>query len=124
KRSDHKQGTDIPVGARILKVALDFDTLESKEFSKAAAFERLKQRDGWYDPSVIDALGRVLGTEIAWEAREFRLGELLSSSQEPNTWKMKEIRAGCLINHNTRMILAEDVLSNEEELLLSKGQEI
>jgi response regulator RpfG family c-di-GMP phosphodiesterase len=124
-RSDAKQGTDIPLGARILKVALDFDSLESKDLSKAEAFARLKQRSGWYDPSVLDALGWILGEEVAWEKKQIGVGELLSTLQEPEApWVMKETRTGCLINHITRMILAEDVLSDEGALLLSKGLEI
>ena len=53
---DHRSGNDIPMGASILKVALDFDILESSGKTKIEAFDQLKQRKGWYDPKVIEAL--------------------------------------------------------------------
>lgn len=117
--------TDIPLGARILKVALDFDGIEYKSLSKAEALEQLRRRSGWYDPGVLDALERVLREEIAWEEREIEVGDLLSTMLKSDAaWEMNEIRAGCLLNSTTRMILAHDVLSDDGALLLSKGQEI
>jgi len=87
--------------------------------------ERLKQRSGLYDPSVVDALGRILEGEEDWEEKQVRLQDLLSTLPEPEAlWESKATRAGGLLDCVTRMILAEDVLSHDGALLLGKGQEI
>lgn len=98
---DHRKGNDIPMEARILKVALDFDALESAGKSKTEAFDQLKQRKGWYDPAVINALKSAFGKEIQYE-----------------------IRATVVADLQEGMILAEDILSSTEVLLASKGQEV
>ena len=91
----------VPVGARILKVALDFDAIESSGVSKTLAFQRLKERRGCYDPAVIDALKGALADEIKYEIKEVPMADLAS-----------------------RMILAEDVMSASGTLLVAKGQEV
>ncbi len=60
---DKVSGERIPLGARILKVALDFDTLEAmyrvkrqSETPVLDAIERMRDREGWYDPDVLSAL--------------------------------------------------------------------
>jgi hypothetical protein len=63
--------------------------------------KKMKNRSGWYDPNVLAALEVVIGVEAEHNIRAITVGE------------MKE-----------KMILAEDVLTQEGELLLSKGQEI
>lgn len=91
----------VPVGARILKVALDFDAIESSGVSKTLAFQRLKERRGCYDPAVIDALKGALADEIKYEIKEVPLADLAP-----------------------RMILAEDVMSASGTLFVAKGQEV
>ncbi|MEP6934211.1 MAG: HD domain-containing phosphohydrolase, partial [Nitrospirota bacterium] len=96
---DTKQGNTIPMEARILKVALDFDALESAGKSKTEAFRDMTQRKGWYDPAVIDAMKIAFAKEIKCEIR---------------TAVVADLREG--------MILAEDVQSSQHVLLASKGQ--
>jgi response regulator RpfG family c-di-GMP phosphodiesterase len=96
---DTKQGNTIPMEARILKVALDFDALESSGKSKTEAFHDMTQRKGWYDPVVIDAMKIAFAKEIKCEIR---------------TAVVADLREG--------MILAEDVQSSQHVLLASKGQ--
>ena len=63
---DALHGEEIPLGARILKVVLDFDILEAKGASREKAVKDLKERVGWYDPEILDVLEEVLqvtGTE-------------------------------------------------------------
>jgi hypothetical protein len=98
---DFRRGKDFPQGSKILKVVLDFDALEVGGKSKKEALEEMKNRSGWYDPNVLAALEVVIGVEAEHNIRAITVGE------------MKE-----------KMILAEDVLTQEGELLLSKGQEI
>lgn len=98
---DTQQGNTIPMEARILKVALDFDVLESAGKSKAEAFNEMKQRKGWYDPAVIDAMHAAFAKEIKYDIRTAVVAELVES-----------------------MILAEDIQSSQDVLLASKGQQV
>lgn len=99
--SDQRKGNKIPMEARILKVALDFDALESAGKTKVDAFHQLTQRTGWYDPSVLDALKTAFAQDLTYETRTAMVAEL----QE-------------------HMILAESINSNKGILLASKGQEV
>ena len=92
---------DIPLGARVLKVALDYDALRARGLSPVQAMVELHLRRGPYDPAVLGALEAVIGFEETSEIREISLKEL-----------------------NTGMILAEDLLSTDGTLLVTKGQEV
>jgi response regulator RpfG family c-di-GMP phosphodiesterase len=98
---DEMRGEDIPLGARILKLALDFDKLEASGITKGECLDEIQRRENWYDPRVVSALRTVLANQIQFEVRTLRTDEL-----EPN------------------MILAEDVLSTKGLLLIVKGQEV
>jgi len=60
---DAVRGKDIPLGARILRVLLDFDRLVSSGQVKSEAYKTIKQGTGLYDPDVVVAFGEVLGEE-------------------------------------------------------------
>ena len=98
---DTQQGNTIPMEARILKVALDFDALESAGKSKAVVFAEMKQRKGWYDPAVFDAMKAAFAKEIQYEIKTAVVADLLEG-----------------------MILAEDIQSSQYVLLASKGQQV
>lgn len=98
---DHRRGNEIPMEARILKVALDFDALESAGKTKMEAFDQLKKRKGWYDPTVVDALKTAFAREIKYE-----------------------MQAVTVVDLREGMILGEDIKSSSEVLLASKGQEV
>ncbi|MDQ7831727.1 MAG: response regulator [Desulfovibrionaceae bacterium] len=49
------KGQDIPFGSRLLKVALDYDTLIASGRTKAQALAVMGERAGWYDPRVFEA---------------------------------------------------------------------
>ena len=87
--------------ALILKVALDFDALESAGKSKAEVFAEMKQRKGWYDPAVIDAMKAAFAKEIQYDIKTAVVADLLEG-----------------------MILAEDIQSSQHVLLASKGQQV
>ncbi|QLA21339.1 HD domain-containing phosphohydrolase [Desulfolutivibrio sulfoxidireducens] len=102
------KGEAIPKGARILKVALDFDTLERMfaatgkvEEPVQKALERMRGRRGWYDPAVLDALESMINFPDGFERGLLALAEL-----KPG------------------MILDQEVLCPRGEVVLSKGQEI
>jgi response regulator RpfG family c-di-GMP phosphodiesterase len=92
---------ELPLGGRLLKVVLDFDSLAAREPSRIKVLEVLRQRAGWYDPAILDALQKVLGVETRLEVQELRVCQL-----------------------KVHMVLAEDVLTDKGLLLVAKGQEI
>ncbi len=96
-----RKGEGIPLGARLLKVALDFDSLESAGNSKARALDVLKKVPSRYDPRVLKALEEVIGIEAKYELRSLKTSELTED-----------------------MILAEDVKTPSGLLLIGKGQEV
>ncbi|MBW1801253.1 MAG: hypothetical protein JRJ85_11055, partial [Deltaproteobacteria bacterium] len=98
---DNRQGKDIPLGARILKVALDFDMLEQNGITRYQALEQLKARTGWYDPDILAAVDTIPGDEVKYFAKEINVREL-----RPD------------------MILDEDVYTTKGRLLILRGQEI
>ncbi len=51
---------NLPVGARILKVAIDYDDLASKNWQPSAILDRLKSFSGAYDPKILLALERAV----------------------------------------------------------------
>ncbi len=53
---DNVAGPAIPIGARMLKVLCDLAELESRGTSRSAAFAKLQERTGWYDPEVMDSV--------------------------------------------------------------------
>lgn len=92
---------EIPLGARILKVALGFDTLQSAGETKSRAIAQLKQRPGWYDPKVLTALEAVIWIEGKYQVQVIPLGDLQDN-----------------------MILDDDVWTTTGTLLIAKGQEV
>ena len=98
---DSRTGEQIPQGARILKVALDLDTLESKGMVRSFAIAELRSRTGWYDPAVLTALETVIQREEQFLVRKVALADL-----------------------DGQMILAADVKTADGVLLVSKGQEV
>lgn len=98
---DSHAGEVIPMGARILKVALDFDALLAVGKSQAEAIAQLKEQKDQYDPKVLDALIATLSEDVKFEVKSVGVAEL---------------RDG--------MILVENIQSSQSELLASKGQEV
>jgi response regulator RpfG family c-di-GMP phosphodiesterase len=96
---DAVRGINIPQGARILKLTMDFDRLVSSGSSKADAMGEIQRRLGWYDPNCIEALRSVLAKEVRHTAESVKLEEL-----------------------TVGMVLAEDLFSAKGFLLVAKGQ--
>jgi len=105
---DPRKEEAIPIGARILKVVLDFDTLEAmfrlrrgSETPAEDALDRMRERQGWYDPNVLAAL------------------ESLATMPEghmPRLVEAEDLSAG--------MLLDQDVLDGRGELVLGQGLEL
>lgn len=98
---EKRRGTEIPLETRILKVALDFDALQVAGKTMEEAFDQLKQRLGWYDPTVIQALKAAFLQEVKYEALSVMVRDL-----------------------RDHMILAESINSSTGTLLASKGQAV
>lgn len=90
------------IGARILKVVLDFDRLINSGNAPRAAYEELSRRIGWYDASVLMALEDI----AAQTSNEFVSFEMEISQLKPG------------------MVLEKPLFSLRGSMLLSAGQEI
>ena len=98
---DKVSGEDIPLGARILKVALDYDLYETREMDKACIFSEMKDKQGVYDPQVLLALEHVLGKEAHYIIKYLPINKLISG-----------------------MIFGQEVRTKNDILLVAKGQEV
>jgi len=94
-------GEAIPWGGRALKIALDFDALESQGVETSLAFDTLRGRNGWYDPAMLEAFAGIRRSEPCSEVREVPVANL---------------RAG--------MAFAQDVRSPKGILFIARGQEV
>ncbi len=98
---DTCSGTAIPLGARLLKVALDFEALESTGMAKSDIVTTLSSRKGYYDPAVLDALQFGCPTSLGFEQCEVPIANL-----EPS------------------YLVAEDVKTISGTLICPKGQPV
>lgn len=95
------KGKALPMGARILKVALDFDSYVSAGQSESSALIGIKANANWYDPDVITALSAIISESLganraAVEADKLEVG----------------------------MVFADDLLSGNGALLAAKGTRV
>lgn len=96
------KGEALPLGSLILKVLLDFDAIVSAGDSKGKALLALQEREGAYDPVVVEALAGVLGEEANYDYLQ------------ADVYQLKE-----------GMVLDEDLLcSRKSRLLLAKGNRL
>jgi response regulator RpfG family c-di-GMP phosphodiesterase len=94
------RGETLPLGARMLRLAVDYDRLEAGGASSAAALGTLAAREGVYDPALLEALKAAVGGR-AQEVRELPLAG---------------VRPG--------MVLAEDVRAQNGMLLVARGHNL
>lgn len=94
------EGGHIPIGSRILKIAIDFDTelVAGSEARRALAI--MRNRKGVYDPELLDTLNQVIASECGPEAIFVKIEEM-----------------------QTGMLLDQDVVTANNVLLIGKGQE-
>lgn len=98
---DSIKGEDIPLGGRILKIALDYDLALQREATPQKAFLSLERGIEAYDPELFYFLEGMLGVEARYEVRKVTV---------------KGLRPG--------MILHEDIVSTQGALLLRKSLEL
>ncbi|GMU84327.1 MAG: hypothetical protein AMXMBFR47_41970 [Planctomycetota bacterium] len=94
-------GENIPIGARVLKLAVDFDAQLLAGDEPKRALLLLRNRKGVHDPELLEALERVIAGESGPVVLFVRIAEL-----------------------HTGMVLDQDVFTSNDVLLIGKGQEI
>jgi len=98
---DGKLGQALPLGSRILKVALDFDSLSASGTSAETAMAIMTSRHGWYDPVVLNALQASLSIEHVPPIRKVRVHDLIDGT-----------------------VVADDVMALDGTVLCARGQEV
>lgn len=100
--NDNKKGAEIPLIARILKVALDYDVMLAKGKTKLHSLAEMRIHHQWYDPDVFAALeAEIISIKEGYVVREVMLKDIIPG-----------------------MVLAEDVKTMEGVLLVQNGYEI
>jgi response regulator RpfG family c-di-GMP phosphodiesterase len=99
---DNVQAKRIPWGARALKIALDFDTLEAQGVDSQVALDTMKSRKLHYDPQILEAFAQLRGVQEQAEIIQ-ELG-------------LREVVAG--------MVFAEDVRTRTGQMLIARGTEV
>ena len=95
-------GEEVPLGARVLRVAVDYDALEARGTRITQAIATLRADRGRYDPAVLEALELAVTTDAdAQPVDQIRLDELTSG-----------------------MVLAADLRAEGDLLLCGRGQEV
>lgn len=98
---DGIEGENIPLGGRILRIALDYDLYLNLYENQRIAFGKLEEQAQVYDPELLYYLEGMLGVEARYEVKSLTL---------------KELHPG--------MILYEDILSDKGAMLLRKSLEL
>lgn len=94
-------GVELPLGARILRAAVDYDALKWSGNPGHIALAELRGRSRLYDPAVLEALETVITSDQSFEIREFALADV-----------------------RPHAVLADDIRTPDGYLLIAKGQEI
>jgi len=98
---DSVSADEVPLGARILKIVLDFDTYQTRGLDTKECLAQIDANQNWYDPEVLQAFQTVIN------------GETNTGTISVGIRNLKE-----------SMVLAEDVCTTAGLLVLSKGLEV
>lgn len=79
-------GDQIPLGARILRVASDFQDLLPKKRNRQDTLSDMRTRLAWYDPAILEILEQVMLEEHAEE-----------DAHEPRRLSLAELRVGHML---------------------------
>lgn len=92
--------SELPLGARLLRLATDFDALEARGMSQGEILQYLAKERGVYDPALVNALTKMYQT---------------AGSDAPTGYvSLAELRPG--------MVLAADIWSVEGRLYCGRGR--
>lgn len=98
---DGVEEEEIPLGGRILRIALDYDLYLNLDNNPSHAFAKLEEQVEVYDPELLYYLEGMLGVEARYEVKSSSIADLYPG-----------------------MILYDDVLSSKGALLLRKSLEL
>jgi response regulator RpfG family c-di-GMP phosphodiesterase len=104
---DGTTGEEIPAGARMLKVLMDLDQLESKGMSREAGLEKLRERKGWYDPQMLIAVVRAFHPSAE---------QPVIGNAGPHAVTFPNLRVG--------HVLLSDLVTKDGVLIISAGNRI
>jgi response regulator RpfG family c-di-GMP phosphodiesterase len=96
------RGDAIPRGARLLRVVLDYDLLESQGVLGPLALDALRGREGCYDPAMLELLAQCHGSA--------------APNQQVQEIELRTVRPG--------MVFAQDLHTTSGILLVARGQEV
>ena len=96
------RGEDIPLGARILRVALRVEQLQSLGFAPSRIMDDMRAQEGVYDPQIIEMVGSVVD----------------------DAGNDAGVRGVTAIELRTGMVLKEEVRASNGLLLVAGGQEV
>jgi response regulator RpfG family c-di-GMP phosphodiesterase len=97
-------GTNIPMGARILRVISDLLTIEASLKTRAEAFGHLKHRIGVYDPKVLEAVASCFDLFVGNDGCEHK------------TVLFSELRVG--------HILVSDIVTKDGTMVVAAGAQV
>lgn len=97
---DAVKGDAIPLGARMLKIVADFDAFELSNSDAVKSVEAMRQHATHYDPAIFSAFEKTVAKAAEMTARVLEISKLTDS-----------------------MVIAADVVTSENVLLIAKGQE-
>ncbi len=101
---DGRKGRDLPLGSRILRIAMDYDNLIQSKSSVDEAIEIIKSRKGWYDDKLVEILENTM--KKTESKRKFTIEDV----------PIKDM--------NENMYLAEDIISASGTIIGSKNQKV
>ena len=97
-----RTGQDIPFGARILKLVLDYDDFVTRMGYAKPALAALKERHTWYDPALLE--------------RFIKVNEAVETDISVARLKVHQVKTG--------MVFANDITTESGQLLVARGQEV
>ena len=104
-QKDGPRGDQLPLGARLLRIASDYDELEAQGLHAQLAVSAMRARAGAYDPALLERLAEAIG---------------INGDGAPGP----ELREVGVSNLKAGMVLAADLKSMKGVLLLARGTEI
>lgn len=87
---DSVSGAGIPFGARLIRLLSDLRELEAAGTPRGPALRQLREREGWYDPLILEALRSGSNTSPVME----------TASKPPISIAFADLRAGHLLRSN------------------------
>jgi len=98
---DDVRGEAIPLGSRLLKLAIDFDNYTMSGASQLDALHKLRRKRAQYDPRALDALGKIVAEALVYEIKKLHVDEVIPG-----------------------MVLGADVKTKNGVLLVPRGHEL